>query len=106
MPARKYAQSSCFLTPAHPSFEFINSQRIFSEKSSFFSIELFKKKVWYKFLWIVVQVSEVERERLGEHVRVISKKLRAAEEVARGSELALREERRRTAHLVGAFYLG
>jgi hypothetical protein len=46
------------------------------------------------------QVSEVERERLGEHVRVMSKKLRGAEEAARESELALREERRRTAHLV------
>ena len=42
----------------------------------------------------------MERERLGEHVRVMSKKLRGAEEAARESELALREERRRTAHLV------
>ena len=50
------------------------------------------------------QVSEVERERLGEHVRVISKKLRAAEEAARESDLALREERRRTAHLVSSRY--
>ena len=46
------------------------------------------------------QVSEVERERLGAHVQVMSKKLRAAEEAARDGELALREERRRTAHLV------
>ncbi len=47
-------------------------------------------------------MSEVERERLGEHVRVISKKLRAAEEATRESDLALREERRRTAHLVSS----
>ena len=46
------------------------------------------------------QVSEVERERLTEHLRMISKKLRLADEAMRESELALREERRRTAHLV------
>lgn len=46
------------------------------------------------------KVSEVERERLGEHMRVITKKLRLADEAMREAELALREERRRTAHLV------
>ncbi len=52
----------------------------------------------------MAQVSEVERERLTEHLRVISKKLRQADEAMRESELALREERRRTAHLVTSFY--
>ena len=46
------------------------------------------------------KVSEVERERLGEHMRVITKKLRLADEAMREAEFALREERRRTAHLV------
>ena len=45
-------------------------------------------------------MSEVERERLTEHLRMVSKKLRLADEAMRESELALREERRRTAHLV------
>ena len=45
------------------------------------------------------KVSEVERERLGEHVRVLTRRLRSAEEAVITSEVALRSERKQTAEL-------
>jgi hypothetical protein len=47
----------------------------------------------------ICQVSDVERERLGEHVRVVTKNLRAADGVMIASEAALRSERKLTAKL-------
>lgn len=44
-------------------------------------------------------MSEVERERLGELVQVLTKKLRSAEESVRESEGALRDERKKSAQL-------
>jgi hypothetical protein len=41
----------------------------------------------------------VERERLGELVQVLTKKLRAAEDSVRESEAAIRDERKKSAHL-------
>ena len=45
------------------------------------------------------KVSEVERERLGEHVRVLNRRLRSAEESVLASEVALRSERKQNAEL-------
>ena len=45
------------------------------------------------------QVLEVERDRLAEYVRVLSKRLAAAEEKASEAEFYLRDERRKTAKL-------
>ena len=45
------------------------------------------------------KVSEVERERLGEHVRVLTKRLRSAEDSVIASEVALRSERKQNAEL-------
>ena len=45
------------------------------------------------------KVSEVERERLGEHVRVLTRRLRSAEETVIASEVALRSERKQNAEL-------
>ena len=45
------------------------------------------------------KVSEVERERLGEHVRVLTKRLRSAEEAVITSEVALRSSRKQNAEL-------
>ena len=45
------------------------------------------------------KVSEVERERLGEHVRVLTRRLRSAEETIIASEVALRSERKQNAEL-------
>ena len=42
---------------------------------------------------------EVERDRLAEYVRVLSKRLAAAEEKASEAEFYLRDERRKTAKL-------
>ena len=42
---------------------------------------------------------EVERDRLSEYVRVLSKRLAAAEEKASEAEFYLRDERRKTAKL-------
>ena len=47
----------------------------------------------------VRKVSEVERERLGEHVRVLTRRLRSAEETVIASEVALRSERKQNAEL-------
>ena len=44
-------------------------------------------------------MSEVERERLGEHVRVLTRRLRSAEETVIASEVALRSERKQNAEL-------
>lgn len=44
-------------------------------------------------------MSEVERERLGELVQVLTKKLRVAEDAVRESEAAIRDERKKSAHL-------
>ena len=44
-------------------------------------------------------MSEVERERLGEHVRVLPRRLRSAEETVIASEVALRSERKQNAEL-------
>ncbi len=41
----------------------------------------------------------MERERLGELVQVLTKKLRAAEDSVRESEAAIRDERKKSAHL-------
>lgn len=45
------------------------------------------------------KVSEVERERLGEHVRVLTRRLRSAEESVLTAEVALRSERKKNAEL-------
>ena len=45
------------------------------------------------------QVLEVERDRLAEYVRVLSKRQSAAEEKASEAEFYLRDERRKTAKL-------
>ena len=47
----------------------------------------------------VRKVSEVERERLGQHVRVLTKRLKFAEDKAITSEAKLRSERRENAKL-------
>ena len=47
----------------------------------------------------VRKVSEVERERLGQHVRVLTKRLRSAEDNVMSSEAKLRSERRENAKL-------
>ena len=47
----------------------------------------------------VRKVSEVERERLGQHVRVLTKRLKVAEDNVMSSEAKLRSERRENAKL-------
>ena len=45
------------------------------------------------------QVAEVERDRLSEYVKVLTKRLSRTEETSTNAEAALREERRKTAKL-------
>ena len=56
-------------------------------------------QVQYEEAETVRKVSEVERERLGQHVRVLTKRLKFAEDEVMSSEAKLRSERRENAKL-------